>query len=271
MALVMWEFLRKSQFDNEKIEEAIARLIAAHNADESSHLEVGQSLQSHKASSIIDHLAASVVEDKLGDKQVTVSKLYDDKLVLRPTFESLDAWGQSAAGSGAAIFVSVGNCRLTCGSGSGDQTKVYIEFPIGGVTKEKNPFFQCILDFSSDPTRQNVAVVVGAFNPWSTTECFGFRWNASQSKMYCHVYAQGETTQYEVPDFDPDTAHTLRAEMSEGGDVIQYFVDGVIVQTFTDVGSELDTELVFCFANQNASIGDNSEAVIRNVIFTEDW
>ena len=65
MALPTWGMLAKGQDDPETIEEAIARLIAAHNADENSHLGEGESLQSHKASAIIDHVAGSLVADKM--------------------------------------------------------------------------------------------------------------------------------------------------------------------------------------------------------------
>ena len=60
-----WGLLQKSQTDPSTIDEATASAIADHNNDPDSHLDVGQSLQSHKASAIIDHLAESVVNDKL--------------------------------------------------------------------------------------------------------------------------------------------------------------------------------------------------------------
>ncbi|MFA5298131.1 MAG: hypothetical protein WC389_07985 [Lutibacter sp.] len=62
--------LAKSQTDNETIEEAIDRIVAEHNADETSHLGVGESLQSHKAAEIIDHLASSIIADKIGIGEV---------------------------------------------------------------------------------------------------------------------------------------------------------------------------------------------------------
>ncbi|MEI7961345.1 MAG: right-handed parallel beta-helix repeat-containing protein [archaeon] len=65
MPIENWGLLPKSQVDSETIEEAIARLITAHNDDETAHLDVGQSLQSHASSEIIDHLADSVLNDKL--------------------------------------------------------------------------------------------------------------------------------------------------------------------------------------------------------------
>lgn len=60
-----WDMLPKSMLDNEKISESIAGAVADHNADPEAHLGENESLQSHRASEIIDHLAESVVNDKL--------------------------------------------------------------------------------------------------------------------------------------------------------------------------------------------------------------
>lgn len=75
MSVATWGLLAKSLVDNEKIEEAIARLILEHNEDETSHLGSGQSLQSHKASEIIDHLASSIIEDKIKNGEITNPKI----------------------------------------------------------------------------------------------------------------------------------------------------------------------------------------------------
>ena len=87
-----WGMLSKAQDDSETIEEAIARLVAVHNADEEAHLAVGQSLQSHKASEIIDHLAASIIEDKIGDGEISLQKLTATHRIIISAFESLDGW-----------------------------------------------------------------------------------------------------------------------------------------------------------------------------------
>lgn len=81
MADPVWGMLAKGQADPEKIEEAIARMIAAHEADEASHLGVGESLQSHAASEIIDHLAESIVEDKFATGAVSSRAITTDQLI----------------------------------------------------------------------------------------------------------------------------------------------------------------------------------------------
>lgn len=81
MAVTIWGLLSKSQVDNEKIEEAIARLIAAHEVDESAHLEAGESLQSHKAAEVIDHAVQSIIEDKIKDGEITGPKLTNNQII----------------------------------------------------------------------------------------------------------------------------------------------------------------------------------------------
>jgi hypothetical protein len=71
----IWGLLPKSQISAETIEEAIARLILEHEEDETSHLGVGESLQSHKVSEIIDHAISSIVADKMGAGSVQVRAL----------------------------------------------------------------------------------------------------------------------------------------------------------------------------------------------------
>jgi len=60
-----WANLPASQIDMERIEEAIDRKIQDHEDDPNAHIEEGESLYSHKASEIIDHLIRSIVADKI--------------------------------------------------------------------------------------------------------------------------------------------------------------------------------------------------------------
>lgn len=84
MALPLWGELQKSQDDPETIEEAIARIVAEHEADPTSHLGDGESLQAHKSAETIDHPAQSVVVDKFAT--VTPSASY--------ALTNLDRWAK---------------------------------------------------------------------------------------------------------------------------------------------------------------------------------
>lgn len=61
----IWGDLARANNDPTLIDEAIATAVDAHNDDPDAHLGDGQALESHRAAEIIDHLAESVVNDKL--------------------------------------------------------------------------------------------------------------------------------------------------------------------------------------------------------------
>jgi len=65
MSVETWEQIPKNQTNPELIEEAIARLIAVHEADPEAHTGENESLQAHRQNEIIDHPAGSVLADKM--------------------------------------------------------------------------------------------------------------------------------------------------------------------------------------------------------------
>ena len=81
MAIDTWGDKPKSQIDASTVDEEIDAKIDDHLADPDAHLEVGQSLQSHKASEIIDHLAKSIVEDKIDDLAISSRCITTDQIV----------------------------------------------------------------------------------------------------------------------------------------------------------------------------------------------
>ena len=85
MSIETWGLMPKAQDDSQKIDEAIAEAIIAHEADPEAHLGEGDSLQSHRASEIIDHLAESFVGDKL-------EKNFFDKTLFTGAWQSLDCF-----------------------------------------------------------------------------------------------------------------------------------------------------------------------------------
>jgi hypothetical protein len=94
MSITNWGELTKALDDNETIEEAIARLIAVHDDDPDAHLGENGSLLSHKGSEIIDHLARSIVADKIEEWiSVKLKGSFDrDDLHWYTIFESIDGY-----------------------------------------------------------------------------------------------------------------------------------------------------------------------------------
>lgn len=61
----IWGPMAKDLNNNQTIPQAIAEAVTVHNDDPEAHLGPTQALQSHRAAEVIDHLAESVVNDKI--------------------------------------------------------------------------------------------------------------------------------------------------------------------------------------------------------------
>ncbi len=101
MSVITWGALAKALNDNETIEEAVTRFIQAHEDDADAHIESGESLYAHKHSGIIDHLAGSIVTDKLDPLDFLINQAWPDKsamnsqgevVTLFPRVELISDW-----------------------------------------------------------------------------------------------------------------------------------------------------------------------------------
>lgn len=133
MPTINWGDLLKSQADDETIEQAIARIIQAHDDDESSHLDTGQALQSHKASDIIDHLAHSIIEDKIATGEISSRCITTDQIIGKD-FRTAEDVGATVDG------VKVGPTGIEMWQGADKK----VDIPVTG-----NPTFKGNLDVAS--------------------------------------------------------------------------------------------------------------------------
>ncbi len=108
MATNAWGNLPKTQVDNTKVEEQIDTDIAAHNADPNAHISAGESTQIHKGAAVIDHPAGSIIEDKIGDDEVTPAKVSTDLTYLEQVSKNDD---QTLAGD--RVFVDVSDLVIS--------------------------------------------------------------------------------------------------------------------------------------------------------------
>lgn len=104
----IWGDLDRANNDGTKIDQAIDEAINAHNDDPDAHLGPTQSLESHRASEIIDHRAESVVNDKIA----AIARAY--VAIVDPSsdvdFDTIQAAVAYAAGKGGGtIFLASGD------------------------------------------------------------------------------------------------------------------------------------------------------------------
>jgi len=206
----------KSQIDNSTIDKEIDLKIVAHNADEEAHLAAGQSLQSHKASEIVDHLIGSVLADKMTQTELSI----------RTAFESLD--GYSIVGSvtnddfpGVRLYVEYGAVNL---SSLSTQPQV----PINFRNSAKNILFQIFGRFN---------ITNNSYDAWfgllvdhiSTADGFGFVIN--QGVLKAHVRAGTTTIESGALSVDLSDDHIYRAQNDASSGNVYFYIDNVLVAT----------------------------------------
>jgi len=279
MTQLTWGMLEKSMFDDETIEEAIARLISEHNDDEAAHLAEGQSLQSHKASEIIDHVVDSIVADKIKNKEITPNKLNYDRFTIQPSFESLTGWGQRKTGTGADIVIdSVGCFRLVAGNALGNETDLYINSSAVSVSPDYSPVLQCSFN-PSTPDDADWGMAIGEWDTFGvSTPKIGMKRVLADNAIYAFYIKDDypNTPRYvevkqKIADAD-DSGKVWRIEVDVENEEVRYYIDNVLKHTFDISGlSFFDSNALFAVSVKNINAGQNGQHYISSILFFQNW
>ena len=260
--MTVWGLLAKSLIDNETIEQAIARLIAAHEADEAAHLGAGEALQSHKASEIIDHAARSIVLDKFLEYQE-----WDFP------FESVDAY-QKSIGTGGAITPYAQALYMRISSALNGIVRMWTgEVYNLTINFAKNP----VLQFSAriqDIDFYDAYVLWGEFNPFAASPLpsFGFKVKHTEPDKIYGVYNNDGSSfvETELTGIDPNSAHFYRAEISDSGATLKFYVDGVLKATVYPTFSPSTSDYLFCIAVKSTTAGEGAPLYFWNFSVQQD-
>lgn len=272
MATPNWGMLQKSQSDPSTIEQAIGALISAHNADPEAHLGAGGSLQSHKAADIIDHLAASIIADKLASGAVTRPKLLSYQSWNLP-FESVAGYSKQTDGN-SAIEALVQALRITVGSVSGNISCLWLGeiYNIVPVTS-KNPSISFSMKLG-DPEFYDTYVVWGAGGPFVPLNgpYFGIKVRHSASTKIFGVYlaSGGSEVETELIGVNPADPHFYRAELADGGATLNFYVDGVLSASVSPGWTTWDSDYLFSIFVKSQTNGENPPAFFWNFQVQQD-
>jgi len=251
-------------------------LILEHNEDEEAHLGTGQSLQSHKASEIIDHVAQSIISDKIKDNEISPEKFsFGDRFYFNG-IQTLDCFGQSIDGSGGSITLeNYGDIVLVAGTAVGNITRAYISPIFITLWNENNPVLEARINDGQDYNADS-AIVIGCDNPFSTTHTMvGFRYKYSTNKTYAFYvyYSGGSYITEEVAIFDDVfVSYLMRIEVDSANHVIRYYKDGILVKTY-DYGSRTlftGTAQLFSFGTKRQNVAGVTRFHVWNLFFTKE-
>lgn len=268
MSQLTWGDLLKSQVDNETIEQAIARIIAEHNDDEESHLATGQSLQSHKASDIIDHLAESIITDKLADQAVSIDHMKWDRLVVESRFESLDAINQYVTGSGAIVqYLCSLQMRTLATINSIAKITAESWTEGDGIGFDKNPRFLAVARTSQN-INQIIYIVAG------DNDLCGFGFKIVNGELFaCWLKAGDEYTYSLGTGFNLTIFHRFKANYLSGSK-IDFYVDDVLIYTATTnlplVSDDGGDTVSYWLASITNTIASNRELILRYVCLSQE-
>lgn len=221
MSAITWGMLAKSSEDAETIEEAIARLIAEHNDDETSHLATGQSLQSHKAAEIIDHLAESIVADKFEQN-------FYNKQSIVGALQSLDNFTISAYSHSSYL----GGFSMLTNTTINNKAELYAKANTDFDCQfADNPIFEIAAKIYAQGTHE--AYFGMGDRSGTYDECFaGFK--IVDGTLYARTFStnSGDETLTEITGITTADWNYYRIEYTAGVSV-KFYVNGVLKATIT--------------------------------------
>ena len=217
MAEPNWGLLEKSQTSDETIEEAIDRLIAAHDDDADAHIGAGKSLDTHKTQAVVDHPAESVVRDKLKF----------DRYQFDEEFNTIVTWQKT----GSVEQTGYGGMDVATTNALNNKAYSYITGTEGMQSEpyfSNSPNWESRLKFSHDTNQ------LAYFGMMAPDVPAGLGFKVSNGILYS-VYWDGDDVEQttEIAGINIRIPHTYRMEITNGGNALLY-VDGVLKVTIAE-------------------------------------
>lgn len=273
MSSLTWEHLAKNSEDSEKIEEAIDRIVQDHNDDPEAHLGEGQSLQSHKASEIIDHLAKSIISDKIKDWSVSEKQLSNESAWPHLSLESFDIWDSDIdEADGVVDLINFGVIRTRAGSTLDATAYASIYSVKPRLEWEKNPWFQCYM-YDSGDVYDDFGVRCGAVQVFDQSKAgFGIYFKRSDSKLYGFCLDSNGYSEFELCSITPSDRTFIRVDMDYSKKEIYYYVNGDLEYTY-DFSPDMAysaTETPFSVGSRNTNSGAWQDCFFSHMVFNQD-
>jgi len=218
MAEPVWGNLAKTQDNPESVDDAIAAAIAVHNADPMAHMAAGQSIDVHRANTVVDHPVGSLLADKMTNSEWTMNTV----------FESLDVWNivgsvDNAGQLGVAVYVEWTPTKTSSLSANP-------QFVPNFFNASKDMLFQTLALWDGSNTHVNGWL--GFLTTYTSTD-LGFGFQIRDGVLYAHVRCGTTTSDQVLSSVDITQAHIYRAQYNAAFNSVAFYVDNVLVATIT--------------------------------------
>lgn len=225
----IWGLMPKAQDDAETIEEAITRIVTAHNDDNTAHASTGQSLDVHRQSEVVDHLALSIVADKINNGELSLDKMSNTRFFTQADLSILNNTTYFDNSFGGPFYGEISNSGTINvwhgGYLGGDQ-----QFNLLG-DPSKNPTFRvrCLLsNYANGEAYFGIGDMLG-------DSALGFKLDNGVVKG---VWWDTDTTEHliTISGVDLDLAHNYSV-IVDNGVAVRWVIDGTTVHTLSWPGN----------------------------------
>lgn len=214
MSIESWGLLSKSQDDSEKIEEAIDRIVSAHNDDPDAHLGAGRSVEVHKTNEVLDHPHDSVVPDKISSNFFGYQNFFNVPTV----YENMGVNYQDGDGRIGVTLISTG-------------TVSNIVVPIGWLEDRQYPSEGYLCDMIFSYTKTGTPNVFGLLSLGDDYTGFGIAINNTGFRFFSAV---AESITYsDYISISSNVMHKLRIIVDPVSLLYSAYLDGELVASFS--------------------------------------
>jgi len=242
MSVETWGEMPKSQIDSETPEQAIARLIAVHEADPEAHTGENESLQAHRQNEIIDHPASSIIPDKFSNNQPTMLNFFTSP----STYTTHGSVAQS--GNGLVYLYTTNHSPVVSD----------IQIPLPFLDAQLYPNNDVVIDFAlrfiKGGSTYSASVIIG------DSSC-GFGFLISQSGLKCFINIDDTQVISDYITFQDGTAHSFRVFISNVDSAIYFYMDGVQIYSTALFG--FGTQIYDASLYVSTASGSNSSSSVE--------
>lgn len=261
----VWGLMPKSQDDPETIEEAITRIVTAHNDDNTAHAGTGQSLDVHRQSEVLDHLALSIVADKIQSGQLSLDKMSNDRFFTQIDISQLNDTNYFSNAFGGALYGEISNTGTTNtwygGYFGGDQQYNLLGDP------SKNPTFR----FRVLQTNETYSEAYFGIGDMLGDSALGFKLDNGVCKA---VWWDDTATEHfiTISGIDLTVPHSYSV-IVDNGVAVRWLVDGVVKETLSwpsNIAINGGNTGVSMYT-RHTTAGENGVLILYQLLFEQDF
>jgi hypothetical protein len=241
MTIETWGEMPESQISDKTIAEKIAEMISDHEADPTSHMGIGESIDEHRKNTVIDHPAQSVLADK-------PAPFLSGALLFQEDGRGSGGW--IIAKTGADNEVNPGMLSINIHGENATGTRADVAIPLGGYNitfATEHAWLEFSAMFSGSESIDSwVSICYGLIYTYQNG--FGFRYKASNQHLY--AFHKIGTTYYDTDlgTVPADEFHKYKVELVDN--TFNFYVDGSFV----------------CLQNSNMPTGWNASLITFGVV-----